>query len=269
VSGFDINWVNDAQVIAKSRYPLDNESGAGDHATMGLQPASDEQLFESTGGNLRSLTVGLIDCYRFTKDCLMEGLRIQRPEIKISDFVTVADCIAAMRDDFELILYHPHGNDVSAQTIAQNIVLLRGAYPSTPVVIFSDAGDLRQTVILHAILKAGACGFVPVRTTGLPIISAAINLVMAGGTFVPTDLLLAPRPNGGLESQTGLTSRQASVLKYLRQGKANKVIAYELCMSPSTVKIHVRNIMRKMGATNRTQVAYKAAMQSNGADSGN
>jgi DNA-binding NarL/FixJ family response regulator len=44
----------------------------------------------------------------------------------------------------------------------------------------------------------------------------------------------------------------------LQQGKANKIIAYELGMSESTVKVHVRNIMRKMGATNRTQVAYKA-----------
>jgi DNA-binding NarL/FixJ family response regulator len=32
-------------------------------------------------------------------------------------------------------------------------------------------------------------------------------------------------------------------------------------MSESTVKVHIRNIMRKMGATNRTQVVYKATMQ--------
>jgi DNA-binding NarL/FixJ family response regulator len=40
-------------------------------------------------------------------------------------------------------------------------------------------------------------------------------------------------------------------------GKPNKIIAYELGMSESTVKVHVRNIMQKMGATNRTQAAYK------------
>jgi DNA-binding NarL/FixJ family response regulator len=48
------------------------------------------------------------------------------------------------------------------------------------------------------------------------------------------------------------------VLTHLRQGKANKIIAYELGMKESTVKVHVRNIMRKMGATNRTQAVYKA-----------
>ncbi len=48
------------------------------------------------------------------------------------------------------------------------------------------------------------------------------------------------------------------VFRHLKQGKANKIIAHELGMSESTVKVHVRNIMRKMGATNRTQAAYKA-----------
>jgi DNA-binding NarL/FixJ family response regulator len=55
-----------------------------------------------------------------------------------------------------------------------------------------------------------------------------------------------------------LTSRQMMVLSHLQQGKANKIIAHELNMSESTVKVHVRNIMRKMGATNRTEAAYKA-----------
>jgi DNA-binding NarL/FixJ family response regulator len=61
-----------------------------------------------------------------------------------------------------------------------------------------------------------------------------------------------------LPKQIDLTSRQINVLARLRQGKANKIIAHELQMSESTVKVHVRNIMRKMGATNRTQAVYNA-----------
>jgi hypothetical protein len=49
-----------------------------------------------------------------------------------------------------------------------------------------------------------------------------------------------------------------AVLTLLQRGKANKIIAHELCMSENTVKIHVRNIMRKMNATNRTQAVDKA-----------
>jgi DNA-binding NarL/FixJ family response regulator len=261
VTGFNINWVNVDQVIAKSRCPLEDESGADLHTTMGLRNVSDGQPYEPVAEKLKQFTVGLIDFYRLTKDCLMEGLCILRPEIKIFDFVTVQDCMAERQDDFELILYHLHGTEVSAQTVAQDIALIRNIFPSTPVVIFSDTDRLRQTAVMHSILEAGARGFVPVQTTGLPIISAMINLVAAGGTFVPTDLLLAPRPNRRAEQQTELTPRQRSVLGHLRQGKANKIIAYELGMSQSTVKVHVRNIMRKMGANNRTHAAYKAEMQ--------
>ena len=44
----------------------------------------------------------------------------------------------------------------------------------------------------------------------------------------------------------------------MRRGQANKIIAYELTVTESTVKVHIRNIMRKMGATNRTEAVYKS-----------
>jgi len=61
------------------------------------------------------------------------------------------------------------------------------------------------------------------------------------------------RPLNGM-----FTARQMAVVDALRRGKANKIIAYELEMRESTVKVHVRNIMKKLKATNRTEVAYKA-----------
>lgn len=54
-----------------------------------------------------------------------------------------------------------------------------------------------------------------------------------------------------------LTSRETAVAKGLRMGKANKIIAYELNMCESTVKVHVHNIMKKLKATNRTEAAYR------------
>ena len=54
-----------------------------------------------------------------------------------------------------------------------------------------------------------------------------------------------------------LTSRQAAVAEALRRGKANKTIAYELNMCESTVKVHIRSIMRKLQAKNRTEAAFK------------
>ena len=45
-------------------------------------------------------------------------------------------------------------------------------------------------------------------------------------------------------------------MEALRRGKPNKIIAYELNMCESTVKVHIRNIMKRLKAKNRTEAAY-------------
>jgi DNA-binding NarL/FixJ family response regulator len=62
------------------------------------------------------------------------------------------------------------------------------------------------------------------------------------------------------------TARQAAVVEALRRGKENKIIAYELNMRESTVKMHIKNIMKKLKARNRTEVAFIAneIMQNSG-----
>ena len=56
-----------------------------------------------------------------------------------------------------------------------------------------------------------------------------------------------------------MTARQWEVLERLRQGESNKLIGRQLKLRESTVKVHIRQIMRKLGATNRTQAALCAA----------
>ena len=52
-----------------------------------------------------------------------------------------------------------------------------------------------------------------------------------------------------------LTPRESEVLARLREGKPNKIIAHELQISESTVKVFVRRILMKLHASNRTEVA--------------
>jgi DNA-binding NarL/FixJ family response regulator len=59
--------------------------------------------------------------------------------------------------------------------------------------------------------------------------------------------------------KSGLTARQWEVLERLRQGESNKLIGRQLKLRESTVKVHIRQIMRKLGASNRTQAALCAA----------
>jgi DNA-binding NarL/FixJ family response regulator len=58
-----------------------------------------------------------------------------------------------------------------------------------------------------------------------------------------------PNRTGG-----GLTAREAQIVELLRSGKPNKQIAFELDLSLGTVKVHLHNIMKKLGAHNRLQV---------------
>ena len=60
------------------------------------------------------------------------------------------------------------------------------------------------------------------------------------------------------DSEFALTSRECDVLRILREGRQNKIIAFELGISESTVKVHLRNIMKKLHVSNRTQVALGA-----------
>jgi len=75
---------------------------------------------------------------------------------------------------------------------------------------------------------------------------------MGGGNGAKKDLEDAARNHS-------LTARQKAVLELLRRGDTNKVIARRLGMREGTVKAHVRQIMRKFGVTNRTQVAVVCA----------
>lgn len=76
---------------------------------------------------------------------------------------------------------------------------------------------------------------------------------------------LTSMPCDESEHLSNLTGRQYQVLQCVQKGQPNKLIARELGMTEGTVKVHVRQIMRKLGATNRTQVAILATPQGNGA----
>ncbi len=103
-------------------------------------------------------------------------------------------------------------------------------------------------------------GFISTSTTP-DVALGATHVVRAGGSFVPESCLAALRSSKddvaeGARRRDAFTPRQIAVLKRLRLGKANRTIAHELEMSESRVKAHVRNLMQKLNATNRTEVAF-------------
>jgi DNA-binding NarL/FixJ family response regulator len=157
--------------------------------------------------------------------------------------------------------------------IAGELRGMREAFPDTPVAILADVLNLEDVV---AALKLGVRGYFTTEMD-LRIVVEAARLIRRGGVYVPAEALLlrrevALRSDRGPRSRRGsargtagdgsgnpmatITPREFDVLMRLRQGKPNKVIAFELEMCESTVKVHVQSIMRKLGARNRTQVTY-------------
>ena len=206
------------------------------------------------------LNIALVDCYQLSQECLAKAFEELQPRPMVSVFETVQASVSGVHKEFDLIVYYTHSNDLSEKLIVRDVQAFRQVFKTAPVIILSDAEDAQHPKTIRSALRNGVQGFIPTRTTGLPITFAAIRFIAAGGVFAPVDLLLTNRSDHAVEAarQSRLTARQMGVLVHLQQGKANKIIAHELGMSESTVKVHVRNIMRKIGATNRTQAAYKA-----------
>lgn len=132
-----------------------------------------------------------------------------------------------------------------------------------PVVVLSpseEVGDVIETI------ERGARGYISTLSNVEHVI-AALRFVLAGGIFVPASSVLTARraeaePAVAAAWHGNFTARQVAVIEGIRRGKPNKVIAYELNMCESTVKVHVRNVMRKVKARNRTELAFKATEMS-------
>ncbi len=148
------------------------------------------------------------------------------------------------------------------------IAQIKKMRPNTPVIVVSASeaqSDMRQAI------ENGASGYIP-KSSSVKVMLGAIDLVMAGGIYVPPAALAAeiaavgagqagsPAGGGAVDKNLSmLTQRQLDVLNCLREGKSNKQIAYELGLSEGTVKIHVTAIFKSLGVKNRTQAVISAS----------
>jgi DNA-binding NarL/FixJ family response regulator len=139
---------------------------------------------------------------------------------------------------------------------------LRRAAPAMPVLVITGSHDDR---LLLDLIASGVAGFVP-KTSGTEIILAAIDLVLAGGRYMPPRVAeLAAQTQVGIDPHVGtrapkpaVTARQADVLRLVAEGYSNKEIARALDLSPATVKTHVAQAIAAIGAANRTDAAIRA-----------
>ncbi len=201
-----------------------------------------------------------VDAARLSRECLVSAVLVAQPHFLIHAVESLEECFRHEGPEPELVVYYSHAEET---VDLRPIEAIHATYPLARLVVLSDASTLAASLV-RDILAHGVAGFILTRRTGLQMMVSAISLVHSGGTFVPRDFLFmdshsAFAAGSRKATESGkLTQREIAVLDLIRLGQPNKLIAEELGMSASTVKVHVRNIMQKMGVANRTQVALTA-----------
>jgi DNA-binding NarL/FixJ family response regulator len=193
------------------------------------------------------------------RERLVDGLLRYNSELSVKAVESVDEFRRLpKRVDVRAILLNFGDTRVTEQEVRQQLKNLVCEVGVVPVIVIAEADEPADML---AALDSGARGYVPT-SANIGVVAEATNLACAGGTFVPASGVLALREvirakPGNTPPQSIFTPRESGVVEALRKGKANKIIAYELNMSEGTVKVHIRNIMKKLKATNRTEVAYR------------
>jgi two-component system, NarL family, nitrate/nitrite response regulator NarL len=158
---------------------------------------------------------------------------------------------------------------LSANEYLETLEQLKTQCPLAWVVVLADHLEPNAVVRLY---EAGLSGLCSPAMLGSTLVKA-LELVVAGETFLPAAVGLAlleqhsrrSLPDAQAVPTTTavglagrLTHREAQILRCLMQGASNKMIARELRLAEATVKVHIKAILRKVQAANRTQAAMWA-----------
>ncbi len=198
----------------------------------------------------------VVDNRQFFRECIQRSIEsaLAIPVLALSSISELADRHIASESIRLLMVFVSDGG---SEGNTQALSVVSEFSLSVPTVILSSRHDMPM---MRAAMAHGAKAYIPM-TMGFQIVVEAVRFVLAGGTYVPPEYLLAAGQAASPIQQpvrSAITARELAVVRAIQQGKPNKIIAYELNMCESTVKVHVRRIMKKLKAKNRTNVAIKA-----------
>ena len=132
------------------------------------------------------------------------------------------------------------------------IIAIRTEFPDARIIVFTTfEGDID----IRRALQAGAHGYLLKSMPPRQILDT-IRQVHSGKKSIPNEIASQLAEH---LSDEPLTSREIDVLQRVSEGKRNRDIAKRLFISEETVKVHLKHIMGKLGATDRTQAMAIAA----------
>jgi len=244
---------------------------------------TDDCSQESTVGS-----IVIIDDETLTQDCMVISMRKEFPHSKICGVTSIRDLHRQHGLSIEAVLLKIKPQSYNLYDLAPDIRRIEQGTGKAPVIVICPSEDAAS---IEAVVAAGAQGLIPVAAS-FKVAVAALRLVLAGSTYYPRpavskfelndDMLGSKEEMIGIipanaspqltriSSTTGIesltveeagileatfTAREVDVLMALQQGRSNKWIAHRLELSENTIKVHIRHIMRKLHATNRTEAA--------------
>lgn len=162
----------------------------------------------------------------------------------------------------DLVLVNIKSLRITDLETLKQIAAIRQWSADSPIAVISELDEMSLAAFA---VQRDIRGYIPTSLSS-DIAIAAIELMLTGGVFLPEQVISHwSRRADDVDARQAaisrsddnprLTLREKQILGQLRRGNPNKIIAYELGISESTVKVHIRNVMKKFGASNRTQVA--------------
>ena len=159
----------------------------------------------------------------------------------------------------------------SSEELLEIIRHLKVRQPEARVVVVADHFDIS---FVRVGIDAGVDGFC-LTTSDREVLIRSLELVMMGERILPGALVRSMLSEMALNTERDqdrpiakplpldpgmhkLSNREAEILRCLMHGEPNKVIARRLEVTEATIKVHVKAILRKIGAANRTQAAIWA-----------
>lgn len=173
-----------------------------------------------------------------------------------SDMMVVAQ---AMDGEEALTLYRQHRPDVTLMDVRMPKVngidamaSIRKEFPKARIIVLTTAiGDVQA---LRA-FKEGAVGYL-LKNLVRKELTETIRAIHAGMRRIPADVAQQMAEHA---ADDAITARELDVLRMVAQGKANKTIASDLNIAEHTVKNHMKSILSKLGADDRTGAVVIAA----------
>lgn len=158
----------------------------------------------------------------------------------------------------ELLIYAAMRGD---RNTAGAVQALRDAVPDTHVMVMAEVLD---TDGFADCLSAGVSGYLLADISKEALLHS-MQLILLGEKVFATefaqywmDMGASPQSGGARREDHNLTPRESEILECLLDGHSNKVIAHGLGITESTVKIHMKSLLRKINVQNRTQAAIWA-----------